>query len=95
MTALTDLKKHLELLDNTEDDHLTRLIAVAESALANDIGGDCRIGYDNLPEPLQQAVLLKAAHFFWNRNAVLVDHSMVRLAMGYDDLIAPYVRQVC
>lgn len=95
MTALTDLKQHLELLDNTEDDTLARLIGVAESVLANDIGAETPATYGDLPLALQQAVLLKATHFFWNRNPVLVDHSMVMLAMGYDDLIAPYIRQVC
>ncbi|WP_082461223.1 head-tail connector protein [Devosia sp. Leaf64] len=95
MTALTDLKQHLELLDDTEDSQLSRIIVVALATLANDIGAETTAEYENLPAPLQHAVLMKATHLFWNRNPVLVDHSMVRLAMGYDDLIAPYVRQVC
>ena len=95
MTALIDLKQHLELLDDTEDSQLSRIIVVALATLANDIGAETSAAYENLPAPLQHAVLMKATHLFWNRNPVLVDHSMVRLAMGYDDLIAPYVRQVC
>ena len=95
MTALTDLKQHLELLDDTEDSQLSRIIVVALATLANDIGAEAPAEYEDLPTPLQHAALMKATHLFWNRNPVLVDHSMVRLAMGYDDLIAPYVRQVC
>lgn len=94
MTALLDLKQHLELLDDTEDQLLSRIISASLVILANDIGADFA-EYEDLPTPLQHAVLMKATHLFWNRNPVLVDHSMVRLAMGYDDLIAPYVRQVC
>jgi hypothetical protein len=95
MTALTDLKQHLEILDDTDDAQLSRLIVAALGILANDIGEKTPSAYEDLPPQLQHALLLKATHLFWNRNPVLVDHSMVMLAMGYDDIIAPYVRQVC
>ena len=95
MTALSDLKQHLELVDDNDDAQLSRIIVTALATLANDIGAVTPAAYEELPAPLQHAVLMKATHLFWNRNPVLVDHSMVMLAMGYDDLIAPYVRQVC
>ena len=95
MTALSDLKQHLELLDDTEDSQLSRIIATALVTLANDIGAETPAAYEDLPAPLQHALLMKATHLFWNRNPVVMDRSSVLLAMGYDDLIAPYVRQVC
>lgn len=95
MTALSDLKQHLEILDDADDAQLSRLAVNALAILANDIGAQTPAEYEDLPPALRQAFLMKAAHLFWNRNPVLVDHSMVMLAMGYDDMIAPYVRQVC
>ncbi|MGV8832158.1 MAG: head-tail connector protein [Devosia sp.] len=95
MTALSDLKQHLEILDDTDDAQLTRIIMSALAMLANDIGAEMPAAYEDLPPALQHALLLKATHLFWNRNPVLLDHSVVMLAMGYDDIIAPYVRQVC
>ncbi len=95
MTALSDLKQHLEILDDADDAQLSRIIMSALGILANDIGAVTPAAYEDLPPQLQQAFLMKAAHLFWNRNPVLVDRSMVMLAMGYDDIIAPYVRQVC
>ena len=95
MTALIDLKQHLEILDDADDAQLSRIIVSALAILANDIGAQTPANYEDLPPALRHALLLKATHLFWNRNPVLVDHSMVMLAMGYDDIIAPYVRQVC
>lgn len=94
MTAVTDLKQQLNITDDTDDALLDRIAATALVSLANDIGAETPAAYEDLPAPLQHAVMLKAAHFYENREATLVGFSAQTMPMGYADLIETYVRRV-
>jgi uncharacterized phage protein (predicted DNA packaging) len=95
MTALTDLKAQLNIIDDdTENDLLTSMIADALDHTGAAIGADAQLSYDELPGGLRRAVLMLAAHFFENREAVLVGIGSNELPMGYGDLIAPHQKWV-
>ncbi|WIJ24231.1 head-tail connector protein [Devosia sp. RR2S18] len=95
MTALTDLRAQLNIIDdNADDELLTRKIAAAEASVAADIGAETPVIYGDAPADLQEAILMKAAHLFENREAVLVGVGAQELPLGYADLIAPHRKWV-
>ena len=95
MTALTDLKAQLNIIeDDSENDLLNGMIADALDHTGAAIGADAQLSYDELPGGLRRAVLMLAAHFFENREAVLVGIGSNELPMGYADLIAPHQKWV-
>ncbi|GHA34971.1 hypothetical protein GCM10007989_33600 [Devosia pacifica] len=95
MTALTDLKAQLNIVDDDADDGLlNRKIAAAEASVSADIGAETPVSYADAPADLQEAILMKAAHLYENREAVLVGISANELPMGYADLIAPHRKWV-
>jgi uncharacterized phiE125 gp8 family phage protein len=49
-------------------------------------------GYTKVPEPIRQAIVLLAAHFFENREGVLVGEIAVELPFGIRALLEPYMR---
>ncbi|KFL30648.1 hypothetical protein JP75_14340 [Devosia riboflavina] len=95
MTALTDFKGQLNITDDEADDAvLTRMITDALDHTGSAIGADAQLSYDELPGGLRRAVLMLAAHFFENREAVLVGVGTNELPFGYADLIAPHRKWV-
>jgi len=94
MTGLIDIKQQLNITDDADDAMLMRFVGAALVALANDIGAETPAEYEDLPQPLQLAVMMKAAHFYENREATLVGVSAQPLPMGYADLIQVYKRWV-
>ena len=95
MTALTDLKAQLNLTDDDADDALlTGMIDDALDHTGSAIGADARLSYDELPGGLRRAVLMLAAHFFENREAVLVGISANELPLGFWELVAPHRKWV-
>lgn len=95
MTALLDLKAQLNIIDDDADDALLeRKIAAAEASVSADIGAATPVTYGNAPADLREAILMKAAHLFENREAVLVGVSAHELPLGYADLIAPHRKWV-
>lgn len=95
MTALIDLKAQLNLIDDDADDALLeRKVAAAEASVSADIGAVTPVNYDNAPADLREAILMKAAHLFENREAVVVGISAQELPLGYADLIAPHRKWV-
>lgn len=95
MTALSDLKAQLNIIDdNADDDLLIRKIAAAEASVSADIGAVTPVIYGDAPADLQEAILMKAAHLFENREAVLVGINATELPLGYSDLIAPHRKWV-
>ena len=95
MTALLDLKAQLNIIDDDADDALLdRKIAAAEASVSADIGALTPVTYGDAPADLREAILMKAAHLFENREAVLVGISAQELPLGYADLIAPHRKWV-
>jgi len=95
MAALTDLKAQLNLTDDEADDALlTSIIADALDHTTSAIGADAQLSYDTLPGGLRRAVLMLAAHFFENREAVLVGISSNEMPLGFWELVAPHRKWV-
>jgi uncharacterized phage protein (predicted DNA packaging) len=96
MTALTDLKAQLSLTDDdsTDDALLTGMIADALDHTGNAIGADAQLSYDELAGGLRRAVLMLAAHFYENREAVLVGISSNEMPLGFWELVAPHRKWV-
>jgi uncharacterized phage protein (predicted DNA packaging) len=95
MTALSDLKQQLNILDDdSEDEFLTGLIADALAYTGNAIGADAQLFYDELPDGLRRPVLMLAAHFYANREAVLVGINANELPLGFWELVAPHRKWV-
>lgn len=95
MNALNDLKARLNIIDDdTEDGLLAGMIADALDHTGTAIGALAPVSYDDAPGGIRRAVLMLAAHFYENREAVLVGTSGNELPMGYADLIAPHQKWV-
>ncbi|MHA6692042.1 head-tail connector protein [Devosia sp. A449] len=90
MTALIDLKAHLNLEHDLDDALLTSKIATAEGMVARHIGAEDPVTYADAPAPLKEAVLQLAAHYYENREASLVGVSAQELPFGFHDLVRPF-----
>lgn len=90
MTALASLKAQLNITDDADDDLLTGKIAAAEASVSADIGADDPVTYADAPADLREAILMLAAHFYENREAVLVGVGASPLPFGYEHLINPH-----
>ncbi|UJW85761.1 head-tail connector protein [Devosia sp. SL43] len=96
MTALLDLKAQLNIIDTNEadDDLLTGMVGDALDHTGRAIGAEAQLSYDELPGGLRRAVLMLAAHFYENREAVLVGINASELPLGFWDLISPHRKWV-
>lgn len=95
MTALIDLKAQLNIIeDDSQDELLAGMIADALDHTATAIGADEPISYDAAPGGLRRAVLMLAAHFYENREAVLVGVNANELPLGFWELVAPHRKWV-
>lgn len=90
MTAITDLKAHLNLEHDLDDDLLAGKIAAAEGMVARYTGAEEPLAYADAPAPLKEAILQLAAHFYENREASLVGVSASELPFGFHDLVRPF-----
>lgn len=90
MTAIADLKAHLNLEHDLDDDLLAGKIAAAEGLVARHIGAEEPLAYADAPAPLREAILSLAAHFYENREASLVGVSASELPFGFHDLVRPF-----
>ena len=67
IVSVDELKTHLRVLTDDEDDELEALILQAQQA-ASDF---CRVDWENeetVPETVRLAVILMASHFYENRD---------------------------
>jgi hypothetical protein len=87
-TGLDALKAQLNIVDNTDDDMLARKLAAAEVMVSNDTGALTPVTYATATADLAEAIMMMAAHFYENREAVLVGITAQTLPLGYADLIA-------
>ena len=64
MVTLAELKAHLRIEHDEEDNHLAMLLSVAKATAEN----FCISPFEgDPPEPVRLAVLLHASHFYTNR----------------------------
>jgi uncharacterized phage protein (predicted DNA packaging) len=83
------LKAQLNLAGSDDDALLAHKIAAAQAWIEDQIGTPFA-EIDPLPATLDEAVLQLAAHWYENREAVLVGASAAEIPFGVRDLIRPY-----
>ena len=84
--TIDEVKTHLRIQHDEEDEYLEGLIAQAQGA-AEDY---CRVEFaDAAPEPVRLAVLLMVAHYYENRD---IPDRQVYLAMrtAFENLLYPH-----
>ncbi len=96
--SLTLLKKHVRADDYDDDDELlAHYLEAAEEAVAGATQRPMEelkeMGGGSLPARLQQAVLMTAAHWYANREAV-AGVQMQQVPMGFEALVKPFRRLV-
>ena len=81
-----DVKQHLRIEDDEEDDYIESLIRQAQ-AVAEDF---CRTAFgDDAPEPVRLALLLMVGFYYENRDIPdMTTYKAVRMA--FDSLLYPY-----
>ncbi len=81
-----DVKLHLRIEEDDEDEYIETLIAQAQAA-AEDF---CRTAFgDNAPQPVRLAVLLMVSHYYENRdNPDRTIYTTMRMA--FENLLYPY-----
>lgn len=84
--SLALAKAHLNI-DGTADDELIQHYADAAEAWISDFIGKPITDLNPVPASLKQAVLLLTAHFYENREGVLVGISAAMIPFGVLDLI--------
>ncbi len=86
MLTAEDVKLHLRIESDDEDEYIETLIAQAQAA-AEDF---CRTAFgDNAPQPVRLAVLLMVSHYYENRdNPDRTIYTTMRMA--FENLLYPY-----
>lgn len=87
--TVDEVKTHLRIEDDDEDDYIETLIAQAQ-ATAEDF---CRVSFDTdyetVPEPVRLAVILMVSHYYENRdNPDRAVYGTMRIA--FENLLYPY-----
>ncbi|MFN3362826.1 MAG: head-tail connector protein [Allorhizobium sp.] len=85
--TVEDLKRHLNIQHVEDDQLLADKIIAATSCVENFIGGNIYIPY---PEPIKEAIRQLAAHFYDNREPVVIGQQVYSLPYGVFDLVGPY-----
>lgn len=80
-------KKHLNIDHSDDDELIEHYLDVAHEWIVDFIGKPFP---DPIPATLKQAVMQLAAHFYENREAVLVGISASEIPFGVLDLIRPH-----
>lgn len=91
--ALTSavLKAQLNITSTTDDALLTRLLSAAIYHAEKDLGyalDDEEVLPDGIPGDVEHAVLMLAAHWYENREAVAAGYTLQAVPIGYRDIIA-------
>ena len=82
-----EVKTHLRIEDDEEDDYIENLIKQAQAA-AEDF---CRVSFedDTAPEPVRLAVMLMVSHYYENRdNPDRAVYGTMRIS--FENLLYPY-----
>lgn len=89
LVFLTDMREHLNVISDDDNELILRKIAVAEEWIGAFIGKPLA-DFDPLPEPLKEAVRQLVAHLYENREATIVGLTITDVSPGLFDLMAPY-----
>jgi len=86
IVTVEEVKKHLRIQHDEEDDLITGFIVQAQ-AVAEDY---CRVQFfDPAPEPVRLAVLLMVSHYYENRDNP--DRQVyVTMRVAFENLLYPY-----
>ena len=86
IVTIDEVKAHLRIEDDDEDDYLESLIAQAQ-AVAEDF---CRTQFSEAaPEPVRLAVLLFVSHYYENRDKP--DRAVYgTMRIAFENLLYPY-----
>lgn len=86
MLIAEDVKQHLRIEDDEEDEYIETLIAQSQAA-AEDF---CRTEFgDDAPQPVRLAVLLMVSHYYENRDTP--DRTIyTTMRMAFENLLYPY-----
>jgi uncharacterized phage protein (predicted DNA packaging) len=92
--TLNEVKAHLNISTSftLDDSYLTDLIAAVENIIETDIREslDDVAGDYAIPKGLVHAAKMLVAHFYENRETVVVGVSVNKLPLAYEHLIEPY-----
>ncbi|MFG1332531.1 head-tail connector protein [Xanthobacter autotrophicus] len=87
--TLEDLKAHVSDLGEGDDAILTRKLAVATDMIKQKVGGFDKFD-GSVPAPIEEAILMYAAHLYANREATTFGGQAFMLPLGVEDLISTY-----
>lgn len=93
VVAVENLKKHLRITFDTDDEILADAIAVAEEIVESYVGAaldDEEAFPGGCPARLLEAVRQLAAHYYVNPEPVLIGVNAQPLPMGFMELIGPH-----
>lgn len=91
---LADVKAHLNITDNADDTVITAKLAAASSYVEHYVGQLFEDYVDGVPDPLKEAVRQVTAHFYENREPVLVGVSGQEIPLSAFDLMNAYRKWV-
>jgi uncharacterized phage protein (predicted DNA packaging) len=87
MVSLGEAKQHLRAQHDEDNAEILNMIDAASDHLRSI---DVDVSVDPLPPALHHAILMLVAHFYENREAVVVDGGAQVVPLGVSRLIAPY-----
>ena len=82
-----DMKTHLGITFDTDDDLIDGKIEAAEAAIEQLLGYSIAAKFETVPGDLKEAIRQLAAHFYENREASLVGISASLLPLGVRDIV--------
>ena len=86
IVTVDEVKTHLRIQYDDEDDYLENLIRQAQAA-SEDF---CRVEFEQeAPEPVRLAVLLMVSHYYENRDNP-DKHVYLTMRMAFENLLYPY-----
>ena len=88
--TLADLKVHMSVTTDTDNDLLTEKIAVADEWISKFTGIPTDDPETTVPAPVKEAIRQLAAHLYENREATLSGVTAQELPFGLLDLLTPY-----
>ena len=84
-----DVKNHLRIEEDEEDELIESLIQQAQAAAENFCRVSFETAYETVPAPVRLAVLLMVSHYYENRDNP--DRQIyITMRMAFENLLYPY-----
>lgn len=87
--SLSDIKAHLNVTDDADDDLILAKMEAAEAFVAGYVG-KALVDFDPVPGDLKEAVRMVVGHLYENREATLVGVVIAPVPLGAFELMAPH-----